>query len=329
LEFQLKADLPAQRPAIRYPDKILLIGSCFTEHIGKRLEDVKFGTLSNPHGILFNPLSVCSSLERYIGKNLYDQNDLFYLNELWNNWDFHTRFSDTDADRALKGMNDSLAEAAAFIREAAWLIITLGSSYQYFLQEGPGGASGAVANCHRAPAQWFEKRLLGIGEITDNLFRTIELIRSVNPGINLIFTVSPVRHIRDGVVNNNRSKARLIEAVHEVVAHTAYASYFPAYELIIDILRDYRFFDIDMVHPNYSATQFVWEHFSRTYFEEDTAGLVKQLADIHIAVNHKPRFPGTEAHRKFLRSYAEKVDALGRLHPYLDISKEKTYFKIN
>jgi len=328
LEFQLKLDLPLQRPAIRYPDKIMLIGSCFTEHIGKRLEDIKFEVCSNPHGILFNPLSVCNSLNRYIEEQLYEERDLFYLNELWNNWAFHTRFSDTDPVRALKGMNDSLVTASAFIRDAGWLIITLGSSYQYFLKEDEGRKSPAVANCHRAPGQWFEKKLLGIEEVTDNLIDTINAVRSINPGINVIFTISPVRHIRDGIVNNNRSKARLIEAVHDVVARMDYCSYFPAYELIIDVLRDYRFYDIDMVHPNYPATQFVWEHFSKTYFEEDTAGLARQLADIHIAANHKPRFPDTEAHRRFMDEYAKKIGVLETLHPHLDLSKEKSYFKI-
>lgn len=325
LEFQLKADFPAHKPAIHHTDKIMLLGSCFTEHISKRLQDAKFEVLANPHGILFNPLSVCHSLDAYIDSKVYDKSELFYLNEIYNSWDFHTRFSETNADIALAQMNESVAAAAAFIREADWLIITLGSAYQYFLTEEKGGVS--VANCHRAPGQWFDKRLLDTDIIVAELKRVTARLKAINPCLKIIFTISPVRHIRDGVVNNNRSKARLIEAVHQIVDEMPDCSYFPAYELIIDVLRDYRFYDIDMVHPNYPATQFVWEHFSKVFFEEDTAQLIRQITELTIARNHKSRFPDTDVHRRFLEGNVTKIQQLLEGFPYLDFKEEMGYFK--
>jgi hypothetical protein len=287
-----------------------------------RLVQHKFRVLSNPHGILFNPLSVAQSIDSYIDGRQYTQADLFYLNELWNSWDHHTRFSDTDAAAALEKINRSQAAAATMVREAGYVIITLGSAFQYFLRE----SGRHVANNHRAPAQWFEKRLLPIEEIVAVMQQTLQRLRAVNPGVHIIFTISPVRHIRDGVVDNNRSKARLIEAVHTLCANITDSYYFPAYELVIDILRDYRYYDIDFVHPNYLATSYVWEQFVQACIHADTRALMKQVQEITTARNHRTRFPQTEAHKKFMESYAAKTEALARQLPQLDFGEERAYF---
>lgn len=307
---------------ITYRNNILLIGSCFTEHISDRLQHHKFKVLQNPHGILFNPLSVAQSLDSYIEGRQYTGDDLFQLNELWNSWDHHTRFSHVDKDKALVLINESQSAATAFVRKADWIIITLGSSFQYYLKD----SGKHVANNHRAPAQWFEKRLLPVDEVTAALSNAIEKLKTANPFAKVLFTISPVRHIRDGVVDNSRSKARLIEAVHELCGRHGQCSYFPAYELIIDILRDYRFYDIDFVHPNYMATTFVWEHFVKSCISKDTAALMQQVAEIMTARSHRTRFPQTEAHRKFMDSYLAKTKQLAEAHPYLDMSAEVEYF---
>jgi hypothetical protein len=325
LEFHLKTDFPPHHRPILHSDKILLIGSCFTEHISKRLSDAKMNILSNPHGILFNPLSVCSSIDAYIDNRIYEESDLFFLNEIHNCWGFHTRFSHTQPTTALQQMNESVGRAAHFLKDAQWLIITLGSAFQYFLKNENGDLP--VANCHRAPGQWFEKRLLPIDTIINQVQHTLHRLHSINPTLNIIFTISPVRHIRDGVVDNNRSKARLLEAVHTIVEQNESCSYFPAYELVIDILRDYRFYDIDMVHPNYSATQFVWEHFAKTYFTAESQDLLKQLMELTIARHHHPRFPDTEAHRRFLANQLAKVQQLKTLYPYIDFDEDMAYFQ--
>ncbi len=319
----LSIDITHLPRPIAYTDNILLIGSCFTEHISDRLQQHKFRVLSNPHGILFNPLSVASSLDGYIEGKLYKKEDLFQLNELWNSWDHHTRFSDIDADTALNNINSSQAAGGAFIKHADWVIITLGSAFQYYLKEN----GKPVANNHRAPAQWFEKRLLTIDEIVANLSTTLQKLFSASPTANVLFTISPVRHIRDGVIDNNRSKARLLEAVHTLCGQFDKACYFPAYELVIDVLRDYRYYDIDMVHPNYPATAYVWERFVDVCISPSIHGLMQQVQEIMTARSHRPRFPQTGAHQKFKMVYADKVTELMDKYPHLDLSDELKYFR--
>ncbi len=322
MRLQLPINIPPLPQPIRYTDKILLIGSCFTEHISGRLSAHKFRTLQNPHGILFNPLSVADSLTSYASEKLYTEDELFYLNELWGSWSHHTRFSHIEKAAALEGINHSQQEAAAFIREADWVIITLGSAFQYFLKDG----NKPVANNHRAPAAWFEKRLLEIPLISIALENALSAITSINPKAQFLFTISPVRHIRDGVIDNNRSKARLIEAVHNICSTNDRYHYFPAYELVIDVLRDYRFYDIDMVHPNYAATESVWEAFVQSCIAPDALPIMEHVKEIVTAKNHRPRFPETDAHQKFLKAYAEKTAAIAAAHPFLNLAEEARYF---
>jgi len=213
--------------------------------------------------------------------------------------------------------------AYQFLREADWLIITLGSAFSYKLVEQN---LQPVANCHRAPAQWFQKHLSTLDEIIARLDNTIHQLFHFNRKLNIIFTISPVRHIRDGVVDNNRSKARLIEAVHHLVNKFDKLFYFPSYELVIDILRDYRFYAEDMVHPNYLATDFVLEHFTRTYMSDTTLTIIEDLKKIAIARKHRSAHPGTEAHKKFLESYLVKAQTLQEKYPYLKLEQEIDYF---
>lgn len=322
MQLHLTLDIPKLPRPIAYTDKVLLTGSCFTEHISDRLAQHKFNVLSNPNGILFNPLSVADSINGYIGERIYSDNDLFYLNELWNSWHHHSRFSHIDRQAALDAINNAQTEASAFIRSADWIIVTLGSAFQYYLKE----TGQPVSNNHRAPGQWFEKRLLVIREIITALNNALDKLFALNPGIRVIFTISPVRHIRDGVVDNNRSKARLIEAVHELCSIHDNAFYFPAYELLIDILRDYRYYDIDFVHPNYLATTYVWEQFAGACIEDNTRALMDQVQEIITARKHRPRFPQTEAHKQFKSNYAEKIKHIMQQHPYLHLEEELKYF---
>jgi hypothetical protein len=277
MEFQLPINISPLPNPIRYGDKILLTGSCFTEHIGRALADWKFDTLLNPNGIIFDAASVASGLISYIGPRVYGEEDLVYLNEVWQSWQHHGVFSDIDREVSLAGINASQKRAHAFLREADWLIVTMGSAFSYRLVEG----GLPVANCHRAPQQWFRKHLMTIHEIVTAMDGALLQLLNFNPRLQVIFTVSPVRHIRDGVIENNRSKARLIESVHHLVNKFDRLYYFPAYELVIDVLRDYRWFDIDMVHPNYGATQFVLEKFTQWALPEDTGRYIRRPGRMH------------------------------------------------
>ena len=330
MQFQLPIQIKSPKTRINYRDKILLTGSCFTEHIGNSLGELKFSVLQNPNGILFDPRSVCTSLISYLDNKQYKKADLFFLNEVWNSWEHHSRFSNINAEECLKGINRSQQQASEFIKEANWLIITLGSSFSYRLTNealrGRSQLNDGVANCHRAPSQWFTKHLLTIDEIISQLDATYHRLQQVNPGLEIIFTVSPVRHIRDGVIENNRSKARLLEAVHHMVRKLPGLYYFPAYELVIDVLRDYRFYDIDMVHPNYPATEFVMEKFKENFIDEESQQLMDEVRKIVIARKHKAFQPETNAHKAFLKTHLEKSKEMQAKFSFLDLTEEINYF---
>ena len=325
MQFFTTINIKPLEPSIIYKDKILLIGSCFTEHIGNFLSDVKFNVLQNPNGILFDPVSVSSSLISYIQNKQYKEEELFYLNEIWNSWQHHSRFSNTDKDACLKNINQSQNDAHEFLKEADWLIITLGSAFTYKLADN----LQPVANCHKAPAQTFIKHLNTIEEIITAFDSAIHQLFHFNNKLKIIFTISPVRHLRDGVVDNNRSKARLIEAVHHLVNKFDRLYYFPAYELVIDVLRDYRFYDVDLAHPNYAATQFVLENFSANCFDDSTRELMEEIKKLMIAKKHKPFNPQSQLHKKFLEQQLAKTNHLQTEHPYLDLKKEIEYFSQN
>jgi hypothetical protein len=322
MEFQMPITIPSLPNPIRYGEKVLLTGSCFTEHIGNALRDWKFHTVQNPNGILFDPASVASSLLSYITPKRYGQEDLVFLNELWQSWQHHSVFSHPDAAECLRGINASQEKAHDFLRQADWLIITLGSAFSYLLADG----GGPVANCHRAPGQSFQKHLMSIEDIQASLDSCVYQLWRFNPRLRIIFTISPVRHSRDGVVENNRSKARLIESVHHLVGKWDRLYYFPAYELVIDVLRDYRFYDIDLVHPNYPATTFVLEKFVAHCIDETDRRLLEDVKKIVMARRHRPLQPATNAHRRFLREHWQRTAELARQYPFLDWREELDYF---
>jgi len=323
MQFQIPITIKPVERGISYKDKILLIGSCFTEHIGNYLQQVKFDILQNPSGILFDPRSVCNSLTTYMENKIYTENDLFYLNEAWHSWAHHSRFSAVEKDACLKKINASQAAAHTYLRDSDWLIITLGSSFCYQLIE----TGKFVANCHKAPAQWFCKYLNEIEETISEMENMLKCLFLFNPKIKVLLTISPVRHLRDGVVENNRSKARLIETVHYLVQKFEQVSYFPAYELVIDVLRDYRFYDADLAHPNYAATQFVLEKFTETWMNSETQELMENIRKIIIAKNHRPFNPQSAQHKKFLETYYQQTWALQQKYSYLNFEEELNYFK--
>jgi hypothetical protein len=322
MQFFANINIKPLEPPITYKDKILLTGSCFTEHIGNFLLENKFSVLQNPNGILFDPASVASSLLSYIQNKKYAEHDLFYLNETWNSWQHHSRFSSVDKSECLQRINQSQQQAYEVLKDGDWLIITLGSAFTYKLVEN----LNSVANCHKAPTQNFNKHLNTIEEIVTGFDSVIHQLFHLNNKLKIIFTISPVRHLRDGVIDNNRSKARLIEAVHHLVNKFDKLYYFPAYELVIDVLRDYRFYDVDLAHPNYAATQFVLEKFSESCFDQSTKALLEEIKKIVIAKKHKPFNPQSSLHKKFLQQQLKKTTDISNAYPYLNFEEELKYF---
>ena len=328
LKLKLTLDAKPASYKINYGERLLLMGSCFTENIGLKLQAHLFETLENSHGILFNPVSVQNALMDIIANKKYTELDLFLLNDVWNSWHHHSRFSGVTQTEALDKMNGAIQEAHSYLKSAHHLVITLGSAWLYTLNENvPNHMGMVVANNHKAPANWFAKKLLQPQELLSNLQSLVAALQSFNPNLHIVFTISPVRHLREGLVENNRSKAVLIQAVHDLVSMEKNIEYFPAYEYVIDDLRDYRFYSEDLVHPNYAATQYVWEKLVDTYMSAETQSIMKQVAELQLAFNHKPFFSGSTEHQKFLLSYIEKTMHLMAQCPQLPLEKHLHFFK--
>ena len=321
---------PKPFPAkIRHTDQLLLVGSCFTEQIGKKLSAHKFNTLENPNGILFNPMSISKAVSSYAAGKLYSEEELFFYNELWASREHHTQFSDMEKEAVLQKINDSQQRANEFIKNADWLLLTLGSAFVYEWKDMAGGEeySNVAANCHKIPTDQFNRRLTDPQEIIAVLQKMIAAVRVVNAGAKFIFTVSPVRHLREGFIENNRSKAALIQAVHALTNDRG-IFYFPAYELVIDDLRDYRFFAEDMAHPNYAATNYVWEKFVPAVIDEASQQLMKEINELNAAIAHKPFNPGSEAHKKFMETNLKKTRSLKERFTYLNLDAESAFFSV-
>ena len=265
MKFKLTLEAKPSKHSIDYADKLMLIGSCFTENIGAKFKTHLFNVVENPYGILFNPVSVSSALTEIIEARSYGSKDLFQHNELWHSWHHHSRFSAIDQQEALEKINSSILAAHHFLKTANRLVITLGSAWLYHLTpEAPLGAGQVVANNHKAPADWFFKSLMQPTVLLEHLHGLVERLQAFNPNLHISFTISPVRHLREGLIENNRSKAVLIHAVHELMSLCENVDYFPAYEYVIDDLRDYRFYAEDLVHPNFAASGYVWEKLIET-----------------------------------------------------------------
>ncbi|NDF97581.1 MAG: GSCFA domain-containing protein [Chitinophagia bacterium] len=331
MQWHLPITIKGPERLIEYGQPILLAGSCFTEHIGQGLADLRFPILQNPHGILFGPDAVCRSIHSYIENKQYQESDLFFWQECWHSWDHHSRFSSTSKEECLRAINASQQAAHEFIKKTDWLILTLGSSFCYRLTEVSQRAGydlhQSVANCHRAPQQWFSKELLSVQEIVSMLNDCFAAFYALRPQARIIITISPVRHARDGVVENNRSKARLLEALQQLDEMGVSYYYFPAYELVVDVLRDYRFYDIDLVHPNYAATGFVLDQFMEHCVSADAASVAEHIKKLVTAMRHRPRQPHTQSHRQFLTQQYEMAAALQKKYPQIDLSLELAYFK--
>ena len=327
MKFKLTLEAKPSKQSIEYTDKLLLIGSCFTENIGAKLKSHLFNVLENPYGILFNPVSVSNALVEIIEARHYKVGDLFQYNELWHSWHHHSRFSAIEQSTALEKINGAIITAHHFLKTANRLVITLGSAWLYHLQpEAPLGVGQVVANNHKAPSGWFYKSLMQPMVLQENLNGLIKLLKTFNPTLQITFTISPVRHLREGLIENNRSKAVLIHAVHEVVCAYEDVDYFPAYEYVVDDLRDYRYYAEDLVHPNFAASGYVWEKLVETYMRPETQAVMKQVAEIQLAVNHKPLFIGSVEHQKFLQTCIRKTNALMDAHPYLPLQAHLAFF---
>lgn len=303
--------------------RIMLIGSCFSENIFTYLSQRKFQVKSNPFGILFDSIAIETCIREIVNKKKYTSEDLFFFQEIYGSWHHHTSFSSTEKSMSLEMINESISQHYDYLQNLDTIIVTLGSAFSYYHIE----EHRYVANCHKVPQSKFRKDLISTERIYESLENIKKLILSINSSCKIILTISPVRHLRDGVIENNRSKARLIEAVHRFVSTNENSYYFPSYEIVIDVLRDYRFFDIDFAHPNYLATDIVFDYFRTLCIEESCYEKMETFYQLYLAMNHKPRMPKTKEHRRFLEIHLSKAIAMQNENPRLDFSNEINYFR--
>lgn len=282
------------------------MGSCFAEEIGKKLHERKFNALVNPHGISYNPLSISYALTDYIQNKTYDEACLFRHNELWQSFNHHGKFSSTDLSSCLSAINHEIKQAHAHLQKAKWLVITFGSAFAYINKKN----KTIVANYHKLPSSEFEKTLLTETQILSDWNKQLIALKKFNPALNVLFTISPVRYVRDGLIENNRSKGILLNAVHMLVEQNTNCFYFPAYEIVIDELRDYRFFKEDLVHPNELAVNYVWEKFVHAICDDETKQLLEEYEPLLKSMQHRPLQEDTEAYKKFKVQLEEKIKAL-------------------
>jgi hypothetical protein len=322
MEFRRELIIKPFDEKISIRDPIMLIGSCFSDNLGEKLKQNRFNVSINPNGIMFNPISITKALTSYITHHPYDHSQIFKTQEWWTSWDHHTRFSHADPDALITIMNNSLEDAHRFLKQTRWLVITLGSAWVYQLENGE-----VVANCHKVPTDKFRKKLLTVEEVLSSLDNLIHRLFIFNPGLRIMFTVSPVRHLRDGFVENNRSKAVLIQAVHHLVDKFTGLHYFPAYELVIDDLRDYRFYAEDMVHPNYQATEYVWQKFTAATMDAATLKIMQEINLVNAAKAHKPFQPDSEAHKKFRQKQFEMIIRMEKEFPFIDWKGDLDHFR--
>jgi hypothetical protein len=314
MKLQTKIPLqPQQHNQLDYNSNVLLLGSCFVENIGKKLDYFKFQNLQNPFGILFHQLAIETLITNAINEKEYTEEDIFFHNEQWHCCDAHSKLSASSKEELLHNLNQQIKATNQQINESTHIIITLGTAWVYRYIE----TDTIVANCHKVPQKKFLKELLSADEISESLESIIALIKRVNIEVSILFTVSPVRHLKDGFVENTQSKAQLVSAIHQVVESGSSIYYFPSYEIMMDELRDYRFYAEDMIHPNQTAVDYIWDKFRMVWISKSAAKTMDDIDVVQKGINHKPFNPNSKAHKLFLQNLEEKKKSLYIQFPYI------------
>lgn len=307
-------------PPLRHDGCVLLLGSCFSDNMCTCLRRAMVDAEVNPFGTTYNPLSLLECVEWLIDCRAAEAADLFPANGVWNHFMFHSRYSGTDPSSTLAAMNASIGRGHEQLSRCSHLFVTLGTAFVYRL----AGEGRVVNNCHKLPSSHFERGLCGMEEAASAIAKMAERVHEFNPAAHIVFTVSPIRHLSDGLAMNHLSKSLLTVAVHHAVAaHPGYCHYFPAFEILNDDLRDYRFYADDLVHPAPKAVDYLWERFTEALLDDEARRLLPEVESIVAAAAHRPRNPRSEAHRAFCRRQLERIAAL----PGLDFRTESALFR--
>lgn len=316
MQFRTPIPILKSNYPIDYNSKIVSLGSCFAVNMADKLDYFKFQNHCNPVGILFHPLAIEKLIDFAVSGKDFTENDIFFHNERWHCFDVHSDLSNSNKEELLASLNDLIKSTNQQITESTHFIITYGTSWVYRNIE----SDSIVANCHKVPQKQFKKELLSVEEIKESIANTLKLIHALNPNCNIIFTVSPVRHIKDGFVENQVSKANLISALYsalQVTSSGAERAYFPSYEIMMDELRDYRFYAEDMLHPNQVAIDYIWKRFKETTISETAFATMDEVESIQKSLSHKPFNPDSESHLKFETKVREKITKLENQYSFM------------
>ncbi len=317
--FRTIVEIPESPLKINYRSGIMLIGSCFSDYIGERLVFNKFKALLNPFGVLFNPASIADSINTIIEQRLFEPRELIYHNGQWLSLSHYTGFSHPNQEVCLNRINQSISASHLFLKNTDFLFITFGTAWVYTYNQ----TGGIVANCHKLPASAFTRSLMQPQEIIDLFSDLLKRLKHFNKKLHVIFTLSPVRHWKDGAVGNQLSKSVLHFAIQQIVKKNHAEGYFPAYEIFMDELRDYRFYGTDMLHPAESGINYIWKRFTDTYIEKDSIELMRKVDALMKSYNHQPNNPEDPAYRNFLQSTLADIEAFSKRYPFIDFAQEK------
>ena len=325
MQFFTEIQIPEFQWKMDYSKSMMFFGSCFSENIGQRLIDLKFKVDMNPFGILYNPESIANSLKIIIESRIFSEDDLFCDQGIWNSFYHHSRFSDVDQQATLGKINNRILSSNEFLKKADFLVITFGTAWVYELVK----TGQIVSNCHKIPASEFKRFRLEVSDITNVYVELLEQIWKFNPGLKVIFTVSPIRHWKDGAVENQVSKATLLLAIDQLVSGFGKqkCNYFPSYELMMDELRDYRFYAEDMLHLSPVAVDYIFERFCQVAVTKESLKVSKEVVKILKAAMHRPFNNSTSEHNKFIQANLLEIDKLTERFPFLNFSVERTYFE--
>ena len=298
---------------IDYDSRIISLGSCFAQNIGEKFSYFKFQNTVNPFGIIFNPVSIENLISRAVNNQKFTENDIFFHNDLWHCFEVHSELSHSDKTIFLDRLNQILSDFHLQIFKSTHFQITYGTSWVYRNKS----SNSIVANCHKVPQSQFDKEILSVATIEKSIQNTIDLIQKVNPNCYFIFTVSPVRHIKDGFIENQRSKAHLITPIQQILnPKSSFLNYFPSYEIMMDELRDYRFYAEDMLHPSQTAIDYIWKRFSENYISEENFATMEEVSSIQKGLAHRPFNPNTASHQKFQNVLNDKIIMLQKKFPH-------------
>jgi len=320
MNFYTSVQIPDDLPRFCQADELLMMGSCFAGNIGRLLVDAKFRCDVNPFGVLYNPLSVSAALREIVLGKVYDESDLFFYREFWHSPMHHGDFSAEESAVALEQINTRLNFAHKQMSSLKVLLITFGTAWIYAEKE----TGRVVGNCHKQPDSSFIRRKLSVDEIVDDYVGLLKNLFAGNSHLKVMFTISPIRHLRDGMHQNQLSKATLLLAVDRLrELFCGRVSYFPAYEIVIDELRDYRFYAEDMAHPSLVTVQYIWDKFVQSCLSEEALQIMEESENIRKALVHKPFHPESEEYKSFLGQIVLKMERLNKKYPYLDFQKER------